>query len=181
MNFASPRCQITSAVCSLMPAPLVGCCRHRHRRVDGDGAATLIMAAASGRWRPLTRSARRGELLHPVDPGWSNASGCKGHAELGKARVHDVLAVAGAGEPAPHRFLRGLGSGSEILPDDTVVVDGRSDALRRRAAIVTGMLEVLVAQHILGVRLRRPHEQLAGFSRCYPWVRGASTAPRPPA
>src|ERR1700684_671366 len=82
-------------------------------------------------------SALRCEHLHPINARLTAARGCEGYAEFLKARVHEVLTVRGACDPAPHGFLRRFGTGGQVLTDDAIVIAGSRDVLCRARAIVT--------------------------------------------
>src|SRR5277367_2615616 len=109
------------------------------------------MTGAAARGRQL--STRRGELLYPIDTRRTAVVGRIGHTGFTEARIHDVLAMPGACEPTGGCLGRALRSFGDVLADQLVAVAGGGDALRRGAAVVTLMRKIIVAQHVLGVRL----------------------------
>src|ERR1700693_872589 len=105
------------------------------------------MTAGTARGR--RSSARRGELLYPIDTRRSAVVGRIGDAGFTETRIHDVLAMPGACQPSGSGLGRALRAFGDVLADQLVAVAGGGDALRRGAAVVTFMRKIIVAQHVL--------------------------------
>src|SRR6202034_3502536 len=93
----------------------------------------------------LSLSTRRGEFLHPVDARRTAVIGRVSDTGFTEARIHDVLAMPRAREPAGDRLRRALRPRGEVFADQLVAIAGGGDALRRCAAVVTFMCKVIVA------------------------------------
>src|ERR1700722_797454 len=90
------------------------------------------------------------EHLRPIDEFGTRQIHGKRHADLRESRIHDVFAMRRAIQPALgasrgyHRARR------DVLPDDEVAAIPRPlDPYRRRAAVVTPMVEPAVDGNVL--------------------------------
>src|SRR5690606_12776870 len=80
-------------------------------------------------------------------------------AEHPEARVHDVEAVAGAGEPARHHVLDGLVADRDVFADRPRAREARlRDAVGGRAAVEALVTEVALLGHVEAVHARRALE-----------------------
>src|ERR1019366_9563463 len=98
-------------------------------------------------------SARRCKLLYPINARRATGIGCVRDARLAEPRIHDVLAVPRAGEPAGGCLGSALRTGGDVLAHELVAIAGGADALRRRAAVMTLVREEIVIDHVLRMRL----------------------------
>src|SRR6185437_13228521 len=98
---------------------------------------------ASGAWF--------GEQLHPVKAVAHAATGRRGDAHLRKTRIHDVLAVIGAVEPALDRLLDRIRAVRNVLADQSLAVAARPYPVGRRLAGEILVLEIVVLGHVGGV------------------------------
>src|ERR1700733_1309732 len=110
-------------------------------------------------------AARRAEFLDPINARRAAVVGGVGDTGFTEARIHDVLAMRRAREPAFCGLGRTLWSRGDVFPDQQVAIAGAGDALRRGAAVVALVREIIVLEHLLRVRFGRAAQQYARLQR----------------
>ncbi|MNN68452.1 hypothetical protein D3C81_1841640 [compost metagenome] len=81
-------------------------------------------------------------------------------------RVHQVGAVAGAGQPAFDDFVHGVLSGGDVFADQLATVAGEFRAIARGTAVAVLVVEVIVVGHVAAVILRDRAQRRVPGQRC---------------
>src|SRR5205807_2323771 len=103
-------------------------------------------------------SARRAELLRPVNARLEARVHGIRHAHVTEGRIHEVGAVLGAAEPPGHRVLGPHDAAREVLSGFPPAVTAARDALFGRAAVAPGVIHVAVGGHVAGILRGGPLE-----------------------
>src|SRR5436190_5720370 len=90
------------------------------------------------------------EVLHPVDLPALSADGETGPDAL-EPRIHDVRAMARAGQPAGNDFLGRLGTVRDVLAREARLVTGADHPVLWLTTIAAAMLEEFLAGHVARV------------------------------